>query len=651
MRETPLTEPTILFARTPDDLAGETARRLSRARALLSEVLSVEGARTIGNTLEPFNELYMNIAELASQGELALNTSPEASIREAADKAYQDAKKLETEFSLNRRLYDAVAALDISREDAETQRAVFKTLRDFRRAGVDRDKATRTRVRTLWDEINAIGVEFDNIIRGDVRSIQVTRQELDGLPEDFLAARPPGPDGKVTITTNYPDALPVLQYGRNADVRRCLLFEFRNRGYPKNVDVLKRLIAKRHELATLLGYRHWGDYITADKMIGSANAAAEFIEKITQTAERRAQEDYRMFLARKRDDAPGASALDPWDRGFYEELVRAEQFAFDSKELRPYFPFARVRDGLFTITSRLFGVRYERVHDADLWHPQVEAYDVFQGDARIGRFYLDLHPRAGKFTHAAAFGVTVGLRGKQLPQACLVCNFPDPAKGPALMTYDDVVTFFHEFGHLLHGIFAGGQRWAKNTMGEIEWDFVEAPSQMLEEWTRDAESLQTFARHFETNEPIPKDLVRRLVRADAVGRGLDSRRQMSLAALSLNCYIRSPEGLDPTSLAREMTERYDLIPWFDGTHFECGFGHLNGYSAIYYTYMWSLVIAKDLFQQFKARGDLLDPTQAGKYRRLILQPGSSRPAAEMVREFLGREPSFEAFAAWLDTRP
>ncbi len=650
MQETPLTEPTIVHAKTPDGLGAEAVRRLDLARSFLAGVLAVHGARTVANTLEPFNEMYAHIAEVASQSELALNTHPEAAVREAADKAYQDAKKLETEFSLNRALYDAVASLDVARDDADTQRAIFKTLRDFRRAGVDRDEATRVRVRALWDEINATGVEFDNIIRGDVRSIQVTREELDGLPEDFLAARPPGPDGKITITTNYPDALPVLQYGRNADVRRRLLFEFRNRGYPKNVDVLKRLIAKRHEIATLLGYRHWGDYITEDKMIGSANAAAEFIDKVTQTAERRAREDYRMFLARKREDRPEAAAIDPWDRGYYEEIVRAEQFAFDSKEVRPYFPFTRVRDGLFTITSRLFGVRYERVDDAALWHPQVEAYDVFQGDARIGRFYLDLHPREGKFTHAAAFTVALGLRGKQLPQACLVCNFPDPTKGPALMTHDDVVTFFHEFGHLLHGIFAGGQRWAKNGMGEIEWDFVEAPSQMLEEWTRDADSLRTFARHHETHATIPDDLVRRLVRADALGRGLDSRRQMSLAALSLNCYIRNPAGLDPTALAREITERYDLIPWFEGTHFECGFGHLNGYSAIYYTYMWSLVIAKDLFQQFKERGDLLDPMQAGKYRRLILQPGSSRPAADMVREYLGREPSFDAFAAWLDVR-
>jgi thimet oligopeptidase len=527
---------------------------------------------------------------------------------------------------------------------------VFKVLRDFRRSGVDRDEATRTKVRALWDEVNAIGVEFDNVIRADVRSIRVRPEELEGLPEDFLAARPPGPDGLVTLTTNYPDALPVLQYGREGDVRRRILFEFRNRGFPKNEDVLKKLIAKRDALAKTLGYAHWGDYITEDKMIGSARAAAVFIEKVTQTAERRAREDYRMFLDRKKQDAPQATALDPWDRTYYEEIVRGERFAFDSKELRPYFPFPRVRDGVFAVTGTLFGVRYERVTDAPLWHAQVEAWDVYEGDRQLGRFYLDLHPRDGKYTHAAAFGVVVGLRGKQLPQACLVCNFPDPSTGPALMTHDDVTTFFHEFGHLLHQIFSGHQRWAKNQMGEVEWDFIEAPSQMLEEWARDPTSLRTFAKHYESGEPVPEELVRKLDRADALGRGLDARRQMFLAALSLNCYTRDPGTIDTTTLVRELNARYDLIPFFEGTHMECSFGHLSGYSAIYYTYMWSLVIAKDLFQAFKPQGDILNPRQAGKYRRLILDPGSARSAADMVRGYLGREPSFEAFAEWLDAR-
>jgi len=244
----------------------------------------------------------------------------------------------------------------------------------------------------------------------------------------------------------------------------------------------------------------------------------------------------------------------------------------------------------------------------------------------------------------------VGLRGTQLPQAALVCNFPDPrtTKGPALMEHNDVVTFFHEFGHLLHDIFSGGSKWLKTSMGDIEWDFVEAPSQMLEEWARHPEGLQGFATHHETGEPIPKELVERMERAQAFARGLLVRRQIFFAALSLAYYNRDPKDIDTTALAKELNATYYPVPWYEGTHFQCNFGHLSGYSAVYYTYMWSLVIAKDLFTPFQKKGVILDPVQAGKYRRLILEPGSAKPAAAMVREYLGRPPRFDAFRRWLD---
>ena len=642
-----LAVPKLLFARTPAEVTKASDTRLKRARSILKKIVAVKEPRTVENTLVPFDELLVHVTETGLQGDLVLNTHPEAAMREVADKAYQAARSLESELSLHRPLYDAIAALDVTSADEETKFAMFKILREFRRSGVDRDEATRAKVQALRDEITAIGSEFDKTIRDDVRTIHVAREELAGLPEDFVAAHPPGPDGTIALTTNYPDALPLLQYGADHDARRRMMWEFRNRGHPKNLDVLERLIAKRHELATLLGYAHWADYVTEDKMIGSAHAAADFIRRVTDTADARSREDYAMFLARKRKDVPEAKDLDPWDRGYYEEVVRTEQYAFDSRDLRPYFPFARVRDGLFETTGRLFGVRYRRVKEAPVWHPSVEVFDLYDGRTRLGRFFLDLHPREGKFTHAAAFPITVGIADRQLPQAALVCNFPDPVTGPALMTADDVITFFHEFGHLIHFILAGRVHWSKNAPGEVEWDFVEAPSQMLEEWARDPATLQTFARHHETGEPIPAALVDRMKRADAVGRGLDARRQMFLAAFSLGCYDRDPAGIDTTALAKETNAKYDLVPWFEGTHLQCGFGHLNGYSAIYYTYMWSLVIAKDLFRAFLERPTILDREQAAKYRTMILESGSVRPAADLVRAYLGREPSFEAFAAWL----
>jgi thimet oligopeptidase len=237
-----------------------------------------------------------------------------------------------------------------------------------------------------------------------------------------------------------------------------------------------------------------------------------------------------------------------------------------------------------------------------------------------------------------------GQAGRALPEGALVCNFP---KAPSLLEHSEVVTFFHEFGHLLHHLLGGHTRWAGVSGVRTEWDFVEAPSQMLEEWCWDAGVLQRFAKHHETGEPIPSGLVARMRAADEFGKGLRVRQQMFYAATSLRFHDRDPAGLDTTALAGELQERYTPFRHVPETYFQESFGHLEGYSAIYYTYMWSLVIAKDLFRTFRREG-LLNPGPALRYRRSILEPGGSRPAGELVKAFLGRDASFDAFAEWLN---
>src|SRR5207247_9354100 len=307
-----------------------------------------------------------------------------------------------------------------------------------------------------------------------------------------------------------------------------------------------RLRSNRHELASVLGYEGYAEYIVQDKMVRSAEAVAAFLAKVTATSSTRAQEDVARLIERKRQDVPGATALDAWDPNYYSEVVRAERFAFDAKLLRPYFAFTKVRDGLFSLTGELFGVRYERVSGVPVWHPSVEVYDVYDGPRRLGRFYLDLHPRKDKYTHAAASILVRGIAGISLPQAALMCNFPDPEEGPALMEYLEVETLFHEFGHLLHAMFMGHGRWIKNTDDGIEWDFIEAPSQMLEEWIRDPETLRRFAHHHETGEPVPAEFVAKVKRADSVSRALDVQRQLVLGNLSFEYYHGDPTGVATT---------------------------------------------------------------------------------------------------------
>ncbi len=407
---------------------------------------------------------------------------------------------------------------------------------------------------------------------------------------------------------------------------------FLNLGWPDNEPLLRELFELREELAKLVGYDTWADYDAGVKMIGKGAAIPEFIDRITEVAHESAERDREVLLARLRVDHPEVTAIDGVDYPFYEELVRKEQYDVDAQVVRTYFDFARVRAGLLDVTSRLFDLTYTPVDDAVVWHPDVTAYDVtLAGETPatpLGRIYLDLHPREGKYSHAAQFTITDGVAGRQLPEGVLVCNFP---KG--LMEHDDVVTLFHEFGHLVHHVLAGRAQWSRFAGVATEWDFVEAPSQLLEEWAWDAGVLQTFALNAE-GEPIPADLVAAMKRADDFGKGYAARTQMFYAAMSYWFHTDRPDDL--TGATVSLQDRYSMFPYVDDTHMFAGFGHLDGYSSGYYTYMWSLVIAKDLFSAFDP-DDLFDPEVAHRYRDLILSPGGTRDAADLV-ERLPRPP-------------
>ena len=270
------------------------------------------------------------------------------------------------------------------------------------------------------------------------------------------------------------------------------------------------------------------------------------------------------------------------------------------------------------------------------WDPAVETWDAIDNGKVIGRFYLDMHPRPGKFSHAEMVPALDGVRGKQLPEAVLVCNFPKPAAGDAgLMEYNDVVTFFHEFGHLMHWILGGQQEWAGISGISMESDFVEAPSQMLEEWMRSPQVLAKFARHYQTGEPMPPELVARMNRASAFGRGSWVSQQNTYTAISYDIYKGKPQDVDLDAVTTGDQKRYSHTVPLPGTHLYASFGHLAGYSSAYYTYLWDKVIAEDFFQQFDA-ANLLGGTAAMRYRRAVLEPGGSVPANDLVKNFLGR---------------
>jgi Zn-dependent oligopeptidase len=623
--------------------------RLAHTDQLLASLVAVKDARTIANTLRPFDDLALELDAVGSQAALMQSVHPDERFRQAAERVYQKVGAAATRLSLNRGAYDAIRGLDVSGADAETKYYVQRTLRDFRLAGVDKDEAARARIQTLRDELVQIGQAFDRNIREDLRKVTAkTTTDLEGLPRDFITRHKPDADGNITLTIDYPDSLPVFSYARSEDLRKRMFMEYSNRGFPKNIEVLNQMIAKRAELAGLIGYPSWADYITADKMVGSGKNASDFIDRIVAASGPKAQAEYAALLKRKQQDTPGATAVNAWEKTYYSELVRKASYDFDSQSVRPYFPFDRVKQGLFDVTSRLFGVTYRPLPGAPVWDKSVEAYEMLVDGKLAGRFYLDMHPRPNKYNHAAQFGIRTGIEGRQIPEAALVCNLPGGEPGdPGLMTHDDVETFFHEFGHLVHALIGGHHQWVGVGGTSTEQDFVEAPSQMLEEWTWDPATLATFARHHDTNQPIPASIVGQMRRASEFGKALNVRQQMVYARLSLSVYDRDPESVDTTAMVKELTAKYLPFAYVEGTHFQTSFGHLDGYSAVYYTYMWSLVIAKDMFSRFD-RANLLAPGVAIKYRDTILAPGGSKPAASLVGDFLGRPFDFKAWERWLN---
>ncbi len=639
------------FGREGDKLFNECKDRIVAIRRLRDRAVSAKGSPDVSAVLEPLGEMDIHLDAGLSASGLIESVHPDEGMRDAAETCRQELAKLSSELELDRELYDAVVAIAPRNEssDEETRRYVEHTLRDFRRAGVDRDDATRQRVKNLHEELVALGQEFNRNIRSDTRFIYLDSQkDLSGLPEDYVDAHHPNDDGKIRITTNYPDLVPFMNYAHDGDCRRRLHFEYNNRAFPQNLSVLAKILQCRHELASLLGHPSWASYVTEDKMIRSADGIREFVEEITSLSRERSDRDLALLLERKQRDLPGANTVEEWERAYYSEMIRSEKMGFDSQEIRPYLEYDRVREGVLSVTQRLFDLEYQKAKEP-AWHESVDTYDILENGVRVGRFHLDMHPREGKYKHAAMFPIISGVHGVQLPEAALVCNFPDPRKtsGPALLEHSEVVTFFHEFGHLLHHILGGSRQYLRFSGVATEWDFVEVPSQLLEEWAFSFEALKQFAVHHETGEPLPEEMVERMNLARRFGRSARVRQQMYYAALSLTYHNRNPHEIDTTEVLKDTVSKYSLHPYVEGTHMHASFGHLEGYSALYYTYMWSLVIARDLFDRFSSH-DMFDTATAVRYRKAVLEPGGAKDAADLICDFLGRDHKLDAYRQWLD---
>jgi thimet oligopeptidase len=628
-------------------------QRIADEKAGIEKLLAVTGPRTVENTLRTFDDAENQLTIAGNNAGLLYSLADTAALR---DKGQAMSAKVSSEFtslSLNQKVYKALAAIPLPQNDPAARHYLERTLLEYRLAGVDKDDATRTKIRALQDKITDLSLTFNRNISDGTLKITATKAELDGLPDDYIARHTPAADGTYTLTTDEPDSQPVLNFGKNADLRRRMFIAYRSRAYPKNTQVLRELLTTRQDLAALLGFKHYADLATADQMIGSPANVEHLIDQVNQVSRPAATREYTQLLAFAKQQQPDLQNISQADGLYWSEQYRRAQYAFDAQTVRPYFPYEQVQAGILSTAGRLFHVSFKPVTDAVVWDRSVATFDVYDAapgsDGKLlGRIYLDMHPRDGKDKWFSSAPVIPGIRGRQLPEGMLVCNFSGGIAGdPGLMLYDEVVTFFHEFGHLMHHILGSQGEWSGAGGFNVEGDFVESPSQMLEEMFHDNAILQSFGKNYQTGEILPDALIAKMNAASRYQRARWLQGQLTYTSYSLDLHNQPPAGIDFDAAWVAEEKKFSPFTLVDGDHFFASFGHLTGYASNYYTYVLDKVIAIDFFAQFD-KHNLLDGPTAMRYRRTVLDPGATKPAAELVSDFLGRPQSIDALRNWMN---
>ena len=642
----------------PQETESLIAAEVAAANAAIDAIVAIpESERTLENTLRAVDDVQWSFLQSVRMGGFMASVSTDPAERERGRSIKLDTSAWFDELYKRVDLYEVLAAFaqahpDLSGEDARYQ---YILLRDYRRSGMELDAEKRDELLEIEGRLNELGVEFRTTIDEDETVVFLTADECRGVPQRSLdQLQKLG--GLYVVELVGSVVSDFFSYCEVESTRCKLSLAYSRRGGRGNVETLEEMLRLRARKALLLGYPTIAHFVTETRMSGSPDRVIEFYDDLRPRLREKAREDLAEFLAAKREHTKDPEAdFNAWDYSFYKTRLMREKYAVDKQAVREYFPIERVTEGIFEVTQDLFGLEFveitEEAREEDgypIWHDDVHLYRVMDAGSGelLGEFYTDLHPRPGKFTHAAQFPLR---SRKRLPDGtiskplvALVCNFSKPtADRPALLRHSEVETFFHEFGHCLHSILTTAD-YAEFAGTAVARDFVEAPSQMLENWIWDAGVLERFARHYETGEPLPPEMLEGMIAAKNLGSGLGTEGQVFLGMLDLTYHTDEDGEMDTTAVRAEVYAKTRLFPAMEGLYGQASFGHLVGYHASYYGYLWSLVYAQDMFSRFEAEG-VMNKETAQEYRRLVLARGGTIEALELIRDFLGREPNTEAF--------
>ncbi len=602
-------------------------------------------------TFGAFDRLNFALQESALVPQLMGLCHPDATVRAAAltceprVDAFSSALYVDDEIALVLRR----AALVLGSVSHPRRRFIEHVLRDYRRNGLELPVEKRAQLQALNETLTELGQAFEKNLANATLSIEVDPASLEGLPEGYVSNHPVGSNGKIRITTDTPDSVPFIRYSSDRVSARELSRLANTRARAENKPILEQILKLRHEKALLLGYATWADYVLEPRMAKSPATVRSFLERLHKGLAPRRAEEFKVFY----DEAAAQGLLDAnggvmvSDTLYLDNILREKKFQLDSQALSEYFEVRTVQQGIMTIAAKLYGITFVPIV-SKAWYEDVEVYDVRDADGTVlARVYLDLFPREGKYKHAAVFTLRQTSRssGERIaPRAALVCNFPKPGIAPALLDHDQVTTFFHEFGHLLHDILSRSEL-ASFAGTSVARDFVEAPSQMFEEWAWNRESLDVFAKQHQTGELIPEAMYQSLIASRTFGEALFTDRQLYLATLDQVYHTHLP-GFDTSVVAEELFSSFSPFVRLPDICFEATFGHLIGYDAAYYGYQWALVLAFDIRSRFIQEG-IMNPSTAASYRSSILEPGGSEEESDLVQHFLGRPSNEKAYLDYL----
>lgn len=629
--------------RAQDLAPAEAEARVKLEKDLAALIAIPQAERTFENTIMGYERAFDNYGNALGMSGFLSYVSTDKKFRDAANDLQMQISQYMVDVATRRDVYKAIREYTDTnpRLDPVQAKLVKEMLIGFKNSGMDLNDADLEKFKALNKEKAEYIIKFDKNIQEYKDPLAVTQEQLQGLGEDYIQKLSKTDDGKYLVTLDYPDYVPFMQNADDEQARKELEFKFNRRGGQENVELLEKTLTLRREIAHLLGYKNHAELRLEDRMAKNPKTVMAFLKDLQKKLKPLGKkEDKEMIAYKNSKTGKNSRTLYSWESGYWSNKFRKENLELDSEKIKEYFPSQVVIDGMLDLFGGVFGITFEPV-DIPVWHPDVKAFkikDKASGEL-VAYFYMDLYPREGKYKHAACFGLVEGEEKQdgtyQIPFVAIVANLNKPSGDtPSLLKHSEVETLFHEFGHVLHNALTKA-KYSAFSGTSVSWDFVEAPSQMLERWAWDPQVLKKISKHYKTGEALPDDLIKRMIAAKNFGAGGMYLRQDFFAQYDMTLHTADTTP-DTTKLYFELTKKIRGLPLTKGTIPQASFGHImGGYDAGYYGYLWSEVIAEDFFGEFKKNG-IFNPETGLKFRREILEKGGTLDEEKMVENFLGR---------------